>query len=472
MGTGCMGKLKSISSKVLISYLFVVVFTFAVTALAFFPMLVGVLERRAEIGLEKQAWGIAHIVERRQAGLLPPQERNLPLTILLLGRSIESDFIMVDTNDTITFSSSPDLFPAGKELYDLPTTLREDIEVDEEKAAIYRTENYLAVEVPVGITSKINGNVLTFVSIKKLQAMYRETLYQIFSSLLIALSGALLIAYFLIRHIVRPLKTLESYAEAVGNRQFDIRLEVKSDDEISQLATAFNQMADRLKGYDASMRYFFQNASHEMKTPLMSINGYAEGIRDGVFTGAMLENAVDVIHKESLRLKNIVDNMIDITILDQPHNTYFLPNDLRYIVENVVESVGGYAVERKVELWTNIEAGIWVIGDWEQLHSLFTNLLSNGIRHARTQVTVQASPSEDRKEVWITIQDDGKGFSEADIQHAFDYFYTRAKEGSGLGLTIARKIVQEHFGRIKLGNAPEGGARVEVFLPVLEAAPA
>lgn len=452
-----MGKLKSISTRILISYLIVVVFTFLATALAFYPILVGVLERRAEIGLERQAWEIAYTIG---SGSHPSPGQNLPLNILLLGRSVESDYLWIDKQDNIIFSSRPGQFPVGRNLAQLSVKLREDRPYDRNKANIFENGDYLSAEVPIGD----RGTVMTFVSVRTLQLRYRETLLMIFGSLLAALIMALILAFFLIRHIVKPLKSLEDFTEAVGNRQFDIRLKVSSDDELSKLAAAFNLMADRLKSYDEGMLRFFQNASHEMKTPLMSINGYAEGIRDGVFAGPALDNAIDIIHRESLRLRNVVENMIDITILEQPHKNYFLPNDLYYIIEKVRETVGGYALERKVQIISRVRAGTWVIGDWDQLNSLFVNLLSNGIRHARSRVAVHSVIINDDR-VLIKVKDDGAGFTSEDLEHAFDYFYTREKSGSGLGLTIVQKIVEEHRGTIKIYNADEGGAVVEIVLP-------
>ncbi len=429
-----------------------------ITAMTFYPLLVGVLERRAEIGLEKQAWEIAYTIG---SGAAPSQEHNLPLTILLLGRSVESDFLWIDPNDVIALSSSQERYPVGRSLSQLAENLRPAGGFDRSKANIYKNDSYLSAEVPTGG----GGTVLTFVSINTLQAMYRETLLMIFGSLLAALLVALLIAYFLISYLVKPLKSLEDYARAVGNREFETRLDVKSDDELAKLAIAFNEMSDRLKSYDEGMRRFFQNASHEMKTPLMSINGYAEGIRDGVFTGPALDNAIDIIHKESLRLRNIVENMIDITILEQPHNTYFLPNDLSYIVEQSVSSVGGYALEKRIQVEVEIQHHTWVTGDWDQLHSLFINLLSNGIRHAHTRVKVSALSLDNLNKVLIKVQDDGAGFTDEDLEHAFDYFYTGVKESSGLGLTIVEKIVEEHEGTIRISNADNGGAFVEIVLP-------
>lgn len=453
-----MVKLKSISTKILIGYLSVVFFTFLVTALAFYPILVGVLERRAEIGLEKQAWEIAHTIS---SGTIPPEDNKTPLTILLLGRSVESDFLWVNAQDRIIYSSWPEKFPIDIFVSQLPQKLREEESFNRNKANVFKNDIYLVAEVP----ESSGGTVMTYVAFSKLQYMYRETLLMIFGSLAAALVMALLIAFFLIRYLVKPLRSLEDYAKAVGNRQFDLRLNVNSDDELAQLAISFNNMADRLQSYDESRSRFFQNASHELKTPLMSINGYAEGIRDGVFTGPDLNHAVEIIHKESLRLRDVVENMIDITILDQPHETYFLPHDLNYIMEQVVETVGGYALERGVQIKLEVSPYIWVIGDWDQLHSLFVNVLSNAIHHAKNNIKIISEIGNGDTKAIIRILDDGSGFTKADFSHAFDYFYTGDRKGSGLGLTIAKKIVEEHSGTIKIYNSSQGGAGVEIILP-------
>lgn len=459
-----MVKWKSISTKILVSYLTVVFCTFLVTALAFYPMLVGVLEKRAEIGLEKQAWEIAYTIG---LGIEPSTPQKPPLTILLLGRSVESDFLWIDKEDRIVFSSQPDQFPIGITMTQLQQNLREKQDLDRSKASLFKNDRYIAAEVPVSG----GGTVLTFVALSSLQAMNQETLLMIFGSLLAALLMALLIAFFWIRYLMKPLRSLEDYAQAVGNRQFDRRLEIRSNDELAALANAFNEMADRLKTYDESQRRFFQNASHELKTPLMSINGYAEGIRDGLFIGPALDNAVEIIHKESLRLRNIVENMIDITILEQPHETYFLPHELNSLLEEARNTVGGYALERGLVIELRVPDRAWVVGDWDQLHSLFVNLLSNALNHAVSMVTVDAVLIENHTRVMIKVRDDGAGFTPSDLEHAFDYFYTGNHSGSGLGLTIVKKIVAEHSGTIRIYNAASAGAVAEVILPAARMPP-
>ena len=453
-----MVKWRSISTKIVTSYLAVVAFTFLVTALAFYPILVGVLERRAEIGLEKQAWEIAYAIG---SGTPPAEIHSSPLTIPLLGRSVESHFLWVSSLEVIIYSTDPQQFPAGRLLGRLPVSLRSDEPFDRDQANIFKSNRYLAAEVPGGN----GGTVLTYVSLADLQSLYQEILLTVLGSLVMALMAALSIAFFIIRYLIKPLRALEDFAQAVGNRQFDQRLEVSSSNELSQLASAFNQMSDQLKSYDESMRVFFQNASHELKTPLMSINGYAEGIRDGVFTGPEVDKAIEVIHKESLRLRDAVENIIDLTILDQPQLGYFLPHNLGFIAESVMDTVGGYALDRGIQIDTDIPPQTLVIGDWDQLYSLLVNLLSNGIRHARSQVTITAVRVQGGAKVKIEVADDGSGFTPEDLAHAFQYFYSHNRAGSGLGLPIAQRIVQEHRGTIRLFNAEAGGAVAEVILP-------
>ncbi|HAG11785.1 MAG TPA: hypothetical protein DCK76_10520 [Desulfotomaculum sp.] len=459
-----MGKLQSISTKIIISYLAVVISTLLVTALVFYPLLIGILEKRAEIGLEKQAWEIAHAILSRQSGLPANREYDFPLTIILLGRSVESDFLWLDPQDKISFSSKPELFSSGLSLSQLAVKLREGETFDRNKSNIFKSESYLAAEVPIRSSAGLEGTVITFLAFSTLHTLYREMLLLFFGCFLIALLVALIIAFFLIRYLVRPLRRLEEYAIAVGNRQFDIRLETKSNNELSQLTATFNQMADQLKSHDEGMRRFFRNASHEMKTPLMSINGYAEGIRDGVFTGPEMENAIEIIHKESLRMRNLVENIIDISILEQPHKNYFLPHDLYYIIEECRRTVGGYAMEKKIEIVSLVQKDTWVSGDWDQLCSLLINLLSNGIRHAKSFVKVKSQTIDSKNKVLITVHDDGAGFNTEDLNHAFEYFYTGANRGSGLGLPIVKKIVTEHNGQVRIYNSSQGGAIAEVVL--------
>lgn len=465
-------RIKSITGKILISYLVVVICSTAITALSFRSIMYRDIESRVKRDLTRQAVEIALFLRHEKTSLMIPQEverpPRRPMSFFFAGR-LDSEYVVADPQGIILFSSFPEQFPAGRRLEELPAKLcAETHNETSEKGEINisRRGPFLTVQVPIGAVGESAGTVFAFAQVSELEALNKDILFILFKSLLIAIVIAVPIALLFARYLIKPLKALREYARAVAKRRFDLRLKIESDDELAELASTFNDMAAQLERYDISIRRFFQGASHELKTPLMSIQGYAEGIRDGLFTGDQLNRALDVIAKECQRLKSIVDEMIHLTRSQGPGETYnFLPQNLKTIMDEVVESLGGYALEKQVTIDVPGDS-IKIIGDREKLRRLFGNLLANAVRHAKKQVTVRAHLADDERSLQIIIQDDGEGFSAQDLKHAFDYFYKGPNGSTGLGLAIARLIVEEHGGTITISNAPEGGAVVELTLPV------
>ncbi|MDH7479415.1 MAG: HAMP domain-containing sensor histidine kinase [Syntrophomonadaceae bacterium] len=461
-------RIKSITGKILISYLVVVICSTAITALSFRSIMYRDIENRVKRDLTRQAVEIAMFLKREKTSLVMPQEIERPLrrpmSFFFAGR-LDSEYVVADSQGIILFSSLPEQFPAGRRLEELPAKLYTETSENGE-INICRRGPFLTVQVPIGAAGEASGSVFAFAQVSELEALNKDILFILFKSLLVAIVIAVPIALLFARYLIKPLNALREYARAVAKRRFDLRLEIKSDDELAELASTFNDMAAQLERYDISIRRFFQGASHELKTPLMSIQGYAEGIRDGVFNGDQLNRALDIIAKECQRLKSIVDEMIHLTRSQGPGETYsFLPQDLKTILDEVVESLGGYALEKQVAVDV-LGDSIKIIGDREKLRRLFGNLLANAVRHAKKRVTVRTQLTDSNRNLKISIQDDGEGFSAQDLEHAFDYFYKGPNGSTGLGLAIARLIAEEHGGTIAVSNAPEGGAVVEVTFPV------
>jgi signal transduction histidine kinase len=388
-------------------------------------------------------------------------------TIPLTGWSLDSEYLITDNEGTVVLTTLPAQFPAGKRLNELIPSLAPGAPAKTTRIYSSRHEVFLAAPVPLGSSPVPGGMVLSFARASNLEALNREILLLLLKSLLLAFAVAVPVAIILARYLLRPLKTLCEYAKALAGRRFDLRLEIKTDDELADLADAFNEMAHRLEKHDVSMWRFLQSASHELKTPLMSIQGYAEGIKDGVFTGDELDHALDAISRASQRLKSVVDELIYLSQLENPGEAYTLtPLNLNRLLVSVVDSLGGYAAEKKVRLSVKVPTGMDVIGDEEKLHRLFGNILANAIRHAAGKVDIQAVWVPDSTQGRILFHDDGEGFGSKDLEHAFDYFYRGPHGSTGLGLSIARIIAQAHNGRIEIYNSAAGGAVVEVTLPL------
>ena len=205
---------------------------------------------------------------------------------------------------------------------------------------------------------------------------------------------------------------------------------------------------------------FFQNASHELKTPLMAIQGYAEGIQAGVMdTGS----AAEVILKESDRMTELVDELLDISKIDMGRQQLALSEmDVRELLYDSIRAVepaaaGGIAIVPDFP-----EEPVMVSCDDTRLRRAVTNILSNGVRYARSELRLTCRA--DRRQVTIRIQDNGDGIAEADLPHIFDRFYMGKSGKSGIGLALTREIIHMHKGTIRAYNG-DTGAVFEITLP-------
>jgi signal transduction histidine kinase len=463
MATALKIRLKSITGKILIAFLVLVVCSTAISALSFRSILYRDLEKRVKVSLLRQAQEITFQINNQEInnGHLQQVRPHGPVPDFHPETPIRGQYIVIDPQEVILYSSMPDQLPVGKYLNDIPYSRY--LYLSSSKA---NQGALLSVKVPYGDHSSSGGTVITFAEVKSIQALNEDILVILLKSIFIGFAIAVPLALILGRYLTKPILSLREYARAIAKRRFDVRLNIKSDDELADLAGSFNEMAVQLERSDISMRRFFQSASHELKTPLMSIQGYAEGIREGIFKDKEAERALEVVSRECQRLKSIVDEIIETTKIQCFDETYkLMPCNLKKIIEEVTESLRGYKIEKEIHLTTEADSDITVIGDPEKLHRLFNNLVANAIRHAKSQVEIRARQHESG-EINIIVKDDGKGFNPQDLQHGFEYFYKGKNGGTGLGLSIARVIVEEQGGNIAIRNDADGGALVEINIPL------
>ena len=206
---------------------------------------------------------------------------------------------------------------------------------------------------------------------------------------------------------------------------------------------------------------FFQNASHELKTPLMAIQGYAEGIQAGVMD---TDSAAEVILKESDRMTELVDELLDISKIDMGRQPLALSEmDVRELLYDSIRAVEPAAAGGGITITPDFpETPVMVSCNDTRLRRAVTNVLSNGVRYACSQLHLTCRA--DKRHVTIRIQDDGDGIAEADLPHIFDRFYMGKSGKSGIGLALTREIIHMHKGTIRAYNG-DGGAVFEITLP-------
>ena len=207
---------------------------------------------------------------------------------------------------------------------------------------------------------------------------------------------------------------------------------------------------------------FFQNASHELKTPLMAIQGYAEGIQAGVMDAG---GAAEVILAESDRMTELVDELLDISKIDMGRQQLALSEmDVRELLYDSIRAVEPAAAAGGIAIVPDFpEEPVMVSCDDTRLRRAVTNILSNGVRYARSELRLTCRT--EKRHATIRIQDNGDGIAEADLPHIFDRFYMGKSGKSGIGLALTKEIIHLHKGTIRAYNG-DGGAVFEITIPV------
>lgn len=281
---------------------------------------------------------------------------------------------------------------------------------------------------------------------------------------LIFLIGALLaiwLSYYLTNKLVTPLTLLQHQLKKIEKRQFDDMERIKATGEIKEVEQSVYEMAKELQRYMKSQQVFFQNASHELKTPLMSIQGYAEGIKDGIFEGEDRDKGLETMVEEVKRLKVIINEMILLAKLDTEKAYEPVKLSGNVMIDSVIDRVIPLLNESDITLEKKVEDNITLYADEEKLLRALSNIVLNGIRHAESQIFVHAYT--EAKKTIITIEDDGEGVDEELIPHIFHRFIKGKSGETGLGLAIARAIIEQSNGKISVDRSARlGGARFTI----------
>ncbi|NOY98917.1 MAG: HAMP domain-containing histidine kinase [Chloroflexi bacterium] len=290
----------------------------------------------------------------------------------------------------------------------------------------------------------------------------------------IALLLSLLLAFGMARWIADPLQRMLTAAREMPAEQ-SIPVPVRGPHEVQELTQAFNEMVARVQDTQQAQRDFVANVSHELKTPLTSIQGFAQAILDGTTdTPESQRQAAEVIYAEAGRMHRMVLDLLDLARLDAGiAEMERSPVDLTALLRNVARKFTPQARGAGVGLHVEVADLPVVIGDGDRLAQVFTNLVDNALKHTPSGGQVILRAVRQDGEVKILVIDTGAGIPAEALPHIFERFYqvdkSRSSGGehsSGLGLAIVREIVSAHGGRITVRSQAGQGSTFVVHLPV------
>jgi signal transduction histidine kinase len=317
----------------------------------------------------------------------------------------------------------------------------------------------------------------------------------------VALLVSLLLGVLIARSMARPLQRISTATSAVAGGDYEHRVPEKGPPEVKRVAISFNVMADQVQASQQAMRDFVSNVSHELKTPLTSIQGFSQAIMEGATPDETArQRAAGIIHQEASRMSRLVEDLLDLARIDSGqvvmHKTQL---DLAEILSTSVNRLLPQASKKKVSLAKNWGALPPIVGDGDRLAQVFTNLMSNAVKYtpAGGRVTVASRMAEgiphprrvrlglvqpdattmvsNRGDfVEVNISDTGPGIPPEDLARIFERFYQVDKSrkrgrGTGLGLAISKEIIEAHGGYLRAESIQGLGTKFMILLPVTEA---
>lgn len=345
------------------------------------------------------------------------------------------------------------------------------------KGAIFRgavnSEKHGPPRFIVGLPFQMNKQPYAlFISpeIDQILDQFRTMLLTVLITVLILGSLFILLAA---RYIVKPVQQLTDATRRMAKGNFQIELQSKRRDEIGVLTSSFNEMAGELQMLDQMRRDFVNNVSHEIQSPLTSITGFTKALKEKQMDEPSRLHFLTIIEEESERLSRLSSNLLRLSMLQYEHHPFHpekfrLDEQLRHIV---IASEPQWS-SKNIDMDLQLEETI-ILADKDQLSQVWNNIITNSIKFSPMHTAISISLIRQQDSILVTITDNGKGIADDELQRIWVPFYKVDKSrdnrvaGSGLGLSIVRRIIDIHKGDIQVTSKLGQGTTFTIQLPAM-----
>jgi len=386
-----------------------------------------------------------------------------PLSVL------NADYILLDGSKNIITTPNADYFKPSNGILNKVTneigSIKDSGTQEYMDFTVGGTE-YVAIIKPVSGKNTFGlGWIVIYSSLQKVNQLQWGINAILFSILILSALIIAVISSLAAKKISAPFSSLNKHIGAIAERDFGTKISMPVDDELQEFVNNINTMSEKLESYDKAQKTFLQNASHEFRTPLMSIQSYAEGIKHDVVDG---NTAADIIIDEAKRMTDLVDDLLYLSRLDAiEENYHFADLDLNSLLSNCTERINGIAAKNNISISADTgNEKVKIHADEEMMSRALINIIGNCIRYAGTAVNIQLKPISG-SHVEVDISDDGPGIDTDELPNIFERFYKGRKGNFGLGLAISKNILDKHYGEISAENTGSG-ALFRIVLPIIK----
>ena len=299
---------------------------------------------------------------------------------------------------------------------------------------------------------KCVGFVATISINNQSDELVSSTVKMILMTSMWVMCAAIIVSYFISEKTVAPLRHMSKAAKAFGTGQFDVRVPVIGNDEISELAIAFNNMASSMATLENTRRSFLANVSHDLRTPMTTISGFIDAIIDGAIPPEKHEYYLKIIATEVRRLSRLVSSLLDISRIQAGERQFNMTSfDICEMAREILISCEQRIEDKQLDVSFECDAdNIRVIADRDAIHQILYNICDNGIKFSRQGGKYCISIKDREKKIYVSVFNEGVGIPSEDLPYVFDRFYKSDKSrgldktGVGLGMYIAKTIIDAH----------------------------
>lgn len=283
---------------------------------------------------------------------------------------------------------------------------------------------------------------------------------------------AIFLSWWISKRISSPIREMDMVARAMAEGNYTRKVEVRTGDEIGQLGLVLNRLSSNLDEVEKKRREFTANLSHELRTPLSYISGYSEALLDSKTPEEKKKEYLEIVHRESLRLKRLVNDMLDLAQLEGEN--YPLKKDIfpfSQLIEEAIQPFRPVMEKKGLAISVHLDPSIIIEGDRDRLNQVVQNLMDNAIKYTPEGGRISVDLSEEGKSVLLTISDTGIGIPEEALPRIGERFYrvdrsrSRKQGGTGIGVAIVKRILQNHGGSLQYESTLGKGTKAIVRLP-------
>ncbi|MFJ7678297.1 sensor histidine kinase [Peribacillus sp. NPDC097198] len=336
-------------------------------------------------------------------------------------------------------------------------------------------KNIVAAIIPLNDGDRLEGIIYTYIPVDSITDLLREFAAKWLGAVFLFLIVVIFFMTKWLKKLVKPIKEMEHAANRVSDGDYNIKLQVKSQDEIGSLAQAFNEMAQSIYLEEERKKEFLENVAHELRTPLSYVLGYTQAIKDGIVKDEEeKQKYLQLISRETQRLQKLLRDLMNLAKLDSEQSgLHSTPIAFAQFIEEVLVKYEPIMKERQIRLEVELDPDPIIMGDEGRVEQVLHNILDNAITYTETGGTIYLTLTQQKGVCELIIGDTGRGIPALDLPHVMERFYrvnkarSRFDGGSGLGLSIVKKLVEQQKGKITIESEEQIGTKVSIVLPTI-----